>query len=46
MKIPLQLRHSSAPKEEPARAWFVALWAALRPALTGRAATVPRIWHT
>lgn len=23
MKIPLQLRHSSAPKEEPARAWFI-----------------------
>jgi urease accessory protein len=34
------------PSGEPARAWFVALWAALRPALTGRAATVPRIWHT
>ena len=34
------------PSGEPARAWFVALWAALRPALAGRAASVPRIWHT
>jgi urease accessory protein len=34
------------PAAEPARAWFVALWAALRPALAGRAAEVPRIWHT
>lgn len=34
------------PSGEPARAWFVALWAALRPALVGRAASVPRIWHT
>lgn len=34
------------PAAEPARAWFVALWAALRPALLGRPAAVPRIWHT
>lgn len=34
------------PAAEPARAWFVALWSALRPALAGRPAQVPRIWHT
>lgn len=34
------------PAAEPARAWFVALWSVLRPALAGRAAAVPRIWHT
>lgn len=31
---------------EAARAWFVALWHALRPAFVGRAADVPRIWNT
>lgn len=34
------------PAAEPARAWFVALWSLLRPALTNRQATVPRIWLT
>ncbi len=34
------------PAAEPGRAWFVDLWARLRPALTGREAQVPRIWHT
>ncbi len=34
------------PGTEAARAWFVDLWACLRPALTGREAQVPRIWHT
>lgn len=34
------------PAAEPARAWFVALWSILRPALTGRDAVVPRIWLT
>ena len=36
-------QHKSA---EAARAWFVALWAVLRPAIVGRPAAVPRIWHT
>jgi urease accessory protein len=36
------LGHSS----EAARAWFVELWRALRPAFVGREATVPRIWNT
>lgn len=31
---------------EAARQWFVALWAALRPAFIGRPAAVPRIWNT
>lgn len=31
---------------EAARAWFVALWQALRPVVIGRAAAVPRIWNT
>lgn len=31
---------------EAARAWFVALWRLLRPALLGRAAVSPRIWST
>ena len=31
---------------ESARRWFVALWAVLRPALTGRQALPPRIWNT
>jgi len=36
------LGHSS----EAARAWFVALWKVLRPALLGREAQPPRIWNT
>ncbi len=31
---------------EAARAWLVALWKILRPALTGREAQPPRIWNT
>ena len=31
---------------EAAKRWFAALWRALRPALCGRAAVEPRIWHT
>lgn len=31
---------------EGARAWFVELWRALRPAFIGRDAAVPRIWNT
>lgn len=31
---------------EAARAWLVALWRLLRPALTGRVALPPRIWNT
>ncbi|MDX9994598.1 MAG: urease accessory protein UreD [Rhodocyclaceae bacterium] len=31
---------------EAARHWFVELWRALRPVFIGRAAAVPRIWHT
>jgi len=31
---------------EAARRWFTALWAAVRPALTGRSAVPPRIWNT
>jgi len=31
---------------ESARRWFVALWAVLRPTLTGRQALPPRIWNT
>jgi urease accessory protein len=31
---------------EAARLWFTALWQVLRPALCGRLATLPRIWHT
>lgn len=34
------------PACEPGRAWMVALWRRLRPALIGRPATVPRIWKT
>jgi urease accessory protein len=34
--------HSS----EAARAWFVELWRALRPAFIGRDMVVPRIWNT
>lgn len=34
------------PSAEAARAWFVAVWSVLRPALAGRPAEVPRIWHT
>jgi len=34
------------PACEPGRAWFVRLWAVLRPALTGRVAVTPRIWNT
>ena len=34
------------PSAEAARAWFVAVWSVLRPALVGRPAEVPRIWHT
>ncbi|MCX7176740.1 MAG: urease accessory protein UreD [Proteobacteria bacterium] len=36
------LGHSS----EAARAWFVALWRVLRPALLGREVQTPRIWNT
>lgn len=36
------LGHSS----EAARAWFVELWRALRPAFIGRDMVVPRIWNT
>ena len=36
------LGHSS----EAARAWFVELWRALRPAYIGRDMVVPRIWNT
>jgi len=31
---------------EAARHYFAALWRILRPALTGRDATEPRIWRT
>ena len=31
---------------EAARRYFIALWRILRPALTGREATEPRIWRT
>jgi len=31
---------------EAAHAYFTALWTIVRPALTGRAAVVPRIWST
>jgi len=31
---------------EAARAWFARLWQVLRPAVCGRAAQIPRIWHT
>lgn len=31
---------------EQAKAWFLGLWALLRPALLGRPATTPRIWNT
>lgn len=31
---------------EAARAWFAALWAAIRPHVFGRAAQTPRIWNT
>lgn len=31
---------------ESARAWFVELWRALRPAFIGRGMVVPRIWNT
>lgn len=34
------------PSAPAARAWFVALWSVLRPAVVGRPAEVPRIWHT
>lgn len=34
------------PACEPGRNWFNRLWAVLRPALAGREATLPRIWHT
>lgn len=34
------------PGAEPARNWFAALWAVLRPALAGRPAQLPRIWNT
>jgi urease accessory protein len=34
------------PACEPGRAWMVALWRHLRPALIGRPAMVPRIWNT
>lgn len=31
---------------QAARAWFVHLWALIRPAMTGRPAQTPRIWNT
>jgi len=31
---------------EPGRAWFARLWAAVRPAMTGREMQIPRIWNT
>jgi urease accessory protein len=34
------------PACEPGRAWMLALWRRLRPALIGREASVPRIWNT
>jgi urease accessory protein len=34
------------PACEPGRAWMLALWRHLRPALIGRPAAVPRIWNT
>lgn len=34
------------PACEPGRNWFNRLWSVLRPALAGRDATLPRIWHT
>jgi urease accessory protein len=34
------------PACEPGRAWMLALWRKLRPALIGRPAIVPRIWNT
>lgn len=34
------------PTCEPARAWLGRVWSRLRPALTGCAAIVPRIWNT
>lgn len=34
------------PACEPGRAWMLQLWRALRPALVGRPAVVPRIWNT
>ena len=32
--------------QEPLREWFMKLWAVLRPALLGRDAIMPRLWHT
>lgn len=34
------------PACEPGREWFSRLWAVVRPVLTGRPATTPRIWNT
>jgi len=34
------------PGAEPARQWFAALWARLRPAVAGSEARIPRIWNT
>lgn len=34
------------PSCEPARSWLSAVWSRLRPVLTGRAPTTPRIWNT
>jgi len=34
------------PACEPGREWFARLWAAVRPAVAGRAAQTPRIWNT
>ena len=31
---------------EAAREWLMQLWAALRPAMSGRKAVAPRIWNT
>lgn len=31
---------------EPLREWFVKIWTVLRPALLGRPALMPRLWHT
>jgi len=42
MLVARYLGHSA----EAARAWMVALWTLLRPAMTGREAAEPRIWKT
>ena len=34
------------PSSESAHGWFTALWRVVRPHVAGRAAVIPRIWHT